>query len=133
MMLRQIVHEFQHGATSAADARALRESSARSTVRLGVVIDATSVYSATAASHIKIPAEKSLLSHLQYVRELLDRGILSYLAWCDTRDMLADALTKGSPDRNRLISSLSGIVYADHALHLWKPKILFKAMETSKS
>ena len=45
-----------------------------------MIIDAMSVYAAVTANHIKIPAEKGLLSHLQYVRELVDRGILQFLA-----------------------------------------------------
>ena len=77
MLLRQIVHEFTHGALTADAARAMREGSMHSSVQLGMVIDAMSVYSAITANHIKIPAEKSLLSHLQYVRELLDRGTIA--------------------------------------------------------
>ena len=85
-----------------------------SPVSLGVIVDAMSVYASITANHIKIPAEKGLLSHLQYVRELLDRGILKLLAWTDTRDMLADALTKGGLDRERIVIAMSGQIRLNH-------------------
>ena len=103
--------------------RDLREGTLQSPVSLGVIIDAMSVYAATTANHIKIPAEKGLLSHLQYVRELVDRGILKFLAWTDTRDMLADALTKGAVERDRIELAMSGFLRFDHAQKAWEPRI----------
>ena len=67
-----------------------------------LMIDALSVYAAITATYIKHPAEKSLLSHIQFIREMLDSGVLDALLWIDTRDMLADGLTKGSVDRAAL-------------------------------
>ena len=124
MLLRQIVHEFRHGPLSAAGARDLREGSQKSDVLLGILIDAMSVYASVTANHIKIPAEKSLLSHLQFVRELLDRGILSILGWTDTRDMLADAMTKGAVDRDRIELALDGYLRMDYEAKVWKPRII---------
>eukprot|EP00974_Lingulodinium_polyedra_P107906 10445877-Lingulodinium_polyedra.AAC.1 len=57
-------------------------------------LDAKSVLAAVAATFIKQPAEKSLLCHVQFVRELLDKRILHYLFWIDTRDMGSDGLAK---------------------------------------
>ena len=67
-----------------------------------------SVYSAITASRVKLPTEKSLLAHLQYVRKLLDKGIIQALVWVDTRDMYADGLTKGSVRRDRLRDLATG-------------------------
>ena len=53
-----------------------------------------SVFAAVTAVFVKTPAEKSLLCHVQFLRELLDRGVLAAIVWLDTRDMLADGLTK---------------------------------------
>ena len=50
---------------------------------------------------VKPPTEKSMLTHVQYLRELLDTKVLASLSWCDTRDMLADGLTKGKVDRKK--------------------------------
>ena len=76
MFLRQIVHEFMYGPLSAADGVRLREGRLQTTVHIEVAIDAMSVYAAVTASNIRAPAEKSLLSHVQFVRELLDLSLI---------------------------------------------------------
>ena len=85
-----------------------------------------SVYSAIIATRIKIPAEKSLLSHLQYVRELLDRGAIAGLCWVDTRDMIADALTKGMPDRSVIEAAIQGTIRFNHEQERWTPRLHFQ-------
>ena len=78
MLLAQLLHEIEIGACSAADARQLRETGGwRVSMILG--IDAMSVFAAVTASQLKIPAEKGLWSHVQYLRELLDTGVLNGL------------------------------------------------------
>ena len=104
MLLRQICHEFERGPLDAESARTLREGKLASNVCIQIALDAMSVFAAVTATHIKIPAEKSLLSHVQYVRELLDRSIIDCLLWFDTRDMGADGMTKGSVDRQVIVS-----------------------------
>ena len=69
-----------------------------------------SVFAAVSAVFIKTPAEKSLLCHVQFLRELLDYGVLAAIVWLDTRDMLSDGLTKGSVSRDALLSVLDGIM-----------------------
>ena len=63
-------------------------------IPIALYLDAKSVFVAVSAAFIKQPAEKSLLCHVQYIRELLDKLVLLYLFWLDTRDMGADGLTK---------------------------------------
>ena len=53
-----------------------------------------SVYAAITATFVKTPAEKSLLCHVQFIRELLNHGSLKALGWLDTRDMISDGLPK---------------------------------------
>ena len=43
--------------------------------------------------------------HALYMRQLLDRGMVTTLTWIDTRDMLADALTKGKISRDALMGA----------------------------
>eukprot|EP00973_Karenia_brevis_P039003 5385281-Karenia_brevis.AAC.1 len=62
-------------------------------LKLHVVIDALSVFSALIPPDIKPPSESSMLIQLLIVKELLLQGRI-ILHWCDTRDMIADALTK---------------------------------------
>ena len=67
------------------------------------VIDAQSVYDALNVLDVCTPQESSLKLHLIAIRNRLERGVIRALWWCDTRDMLADALTKGGIDRTQLI------------------------------
>ena len=93
----------------------------QSSVLIDVVIDALSVYAAITATHIKIPSEKSLLSHVQYVRELLDHRTVHSIYWQDTRDLVADALTKGSCPRDNLCACMNGSLGMSHEVKQWKP------------
>ena len=61
--------------------------------------DALSVHAAVSATFVIIPADNSVLCHVQYLRELLDLHVMSALYWSDARDTLADGLTNGSIDR----------------------------------
>jgi hypothetical protein len=123
MLLAQLLHEIEKGACTAIDARQLRETGAwQCPIVLG--IDAMSVFAAVSASNLKIPTEKGLWSHVQYLRELLDTGVLFALWWIDTRDMHADGLTKGSVDRDALRAIMQGFVKLMHEHKEWKPKRL---------
>ena len=46
-----------------------------------LVLEAYSVLAAVTATQVKVPADSSFLVHVQYLRELLDRGVLKEL-WC---------------------------------------------------
>ena len=88
-----------------------------------LAIDAMSVFAAITATYVKAPAEKSLLSHVQFVRELLDQGVLRGIEWWDTRDMTADGLTKGSVDRAILMSLMHGLLKISHDNKAWSSKL----------
>ena len=51
------------------------------------------MFAAASAVFVKTPAEKSLQCHVQFLRELLDHGVLAAIVWLDTRDMCSDGLT----------------------------------------
>ena len=108
MLLALSLYELISGAQSAAEAKNLRETGGWN-VKLSLYVEAMSVYAAATATFIKIPAEKSLLSHIQYIKELLGTKDLEALVWLDTRDMVADGLTKGSVDRDALHAYMNGI------------------------
>jgi len=79
-------------------------------IDLETVIDARGVYTALRVLDTKIPSEGSLLLVLLQLKESLRRGSMRKLWWCDTIDMLADGLTKGSISREALIQvSKTGI------------------------
>ena len=119
MLLALSLHEFSKGPQSTFSARQLREFGGWD-VKLGLYVDAMSVYAAVTATFIKIPAEKSLLSHVQYLRELLDTKVLEALIWIDTRDMVADGLTKGAVERAAIHACMNGKWDVIHEAKVWK-------------
>ena len=82
------LHEAVHNGTAA--------------VPLHLVGDAHAVFSAVTASEVKQPNERSLLYAVRALRDRLDAGSVARLHRCDTRDMLADCLTKGSISRTAI-------------------------------
>ena len=93
---------------------------------MALYIDALSVHVAATATFVKIPAENGALCHLLYLRELLEHGVLFAFIWSDTRDMLADGLTKGTVDRAALHQVMNGDVIVTKEMKLWRPKRLLQ-------
>ena len=79
--------------------------------------DSYSIFSYLAAAHLKLPAEKGTFYHLAYLRERLVSSLISSYTWVDTRDMVADGLTKGRSDRTALIHMMHGHYDLDHVCH----------------
>ena len=53
---------------------------------------------------------------------MLNSLVLKGLAWLDTRDMLADGLTKGSIDRDSLHAAMSGNIEMKHEIKIYEAK-----------
>jgi len=121
VLIGLIMHEIQVGPVSATEARSLRLHGGYA-VKLVLYVDAMSVYAAVTATNIKAPAEKSLLSHVQFLREMLEHKLLAALVWLDTRDMLADGLTKGTVERDVLQAAMAGLLHLRHENKVWIPK-----------
>jgi hypothetical protein len=120
IVLAQTLHEMYTGNTSAYGSRHLRENGGYK-IPMVLYIDALSVFAAATAVFIKIPADQSVLCHLHYLREMLEYDVLRLLVWVDTRDMLADGLTKGSVDRTVLRDAMDGTVMLTHECKAWRP------------
>ena len=112
------LHEVAHGPLRADEARKIREEGGLK-VSADALIDAKSVFDAVTASPLKAPTEKNLANHLFWVREWLEIGILDQLRWCDTRDMVADGLTKGAVEHKALFEVLRGEWHCEHDAMLW--------------
>ena len=123
LLLAQQLHEFEVGPCTASVARELRETGGWK-VEMVLAIDALSVYAGVTATAVKIPAEKALWAHVQYLRELLDTGVIKFLVWIDTRDMVSDGLTKGKVDRSALQAVMGGRLTLSHLPKAWKPKMI---------
>ena len=70
-----------------------------------MVTDARSVFDSLAAADVGTLQEGSLVLHLLSLRDRLMSQTLKRAWWTDTRDMLADGLTKGSVSRQQLVDS----------------------------
>ena len=81
-----------------------RHSSCHRLIEHDAGIDARAVFGGVTAIQPRTPAEKPLFLHSLAVREHLESGHVNRLWWFDTRAMLADGLTKGSVDREALVS-----------------------------
>merc|ERR1712217_402794 len=101
------LEELSFGVLSADQLRELWESGGlRITVTL--TTDAESVFKSLSSKDLKTPTEKTLLGHVAWLRQLLDRGLIWEVQWGDTRDMTADEHTKGSIDRALLLAVMDG-------------------------
>ena len=123
LLLSQMLHEVLEGPMTAVEARNQRIAG-RFSVPMVLYVDAMSVFAAVTATFIKTPAEKSLLCHVQFLRELLDSGVLTALVWLDTRDMCSDGLTKGAVARDALMKIMDGSFIMNHECKVWMPKVL---------
>ena len=91
-------------------------------IPMALYVDAKSIFAAITATFIKVPADKSLLIHVQYMREQLDLRVLQAIVWVDTRDMGSDGLTKGAVSRELLHQHMAGQVSLLHPLELWSAR-----------
>ena len=66
-------------------------------------IDAKSVFDAVCAEITKC-SDKALVLHTKALRDYIVSGKLRKFHWIDTRDMVADALNKGTIDRSAVRS-----------------------------
>ena len=129
ILIALMLHEINTGPVSKSDARILRDRGGYS-IPLSIQVDAMSVFAAITATFVKAPAEKSLLSHVQYMREILDSKVLAAILWVDTRDMYSDGMTKGSVERELIQIAMSGKQTFRHSetTKIWSAK-MFKAPE----
>ena len=108
-------HQIVHGTEETIEQLLLRLGAGTLSPPIELVGDARSVLDAVAASDACDPAEASLKLHLLSVRARLEAGLIRKLWWCDTRDMVADALSKGGIDRTVILLAMDkGKVHIQH-------------------
>ena len=101
------LYEMQHGPASASTARQLRETGGYA-FNSELVVDGMSVFSALLMDPVKPLSENSLAGHLWWLADQLRTKQLSYLVWCDTRDMRADPMTTGTIGRDLILEVMQG-------------------------
>ena len=83
---------------------------------IDMVVDARAVFDSVKAMDICTPTECSLKLHLIAVRDWLYQKRIRFMFWCDTRDMIADAMTKGGVVRELIETAMNkGIMLTKHA------------------
>ena len=102
------LEELKHGVMDPSSARAKMETGVGSTIEKCLVTDSMSLFTAIAASVVRVPTEKNLAVQLFWLRQCLDLQLITKLKWSDTRDMTADAHTKGSIPRDALLALMNG-------------------------
>ena len=125
------LHEVQTGPLTSDEARSLREHGGFS-MESELVVDAMNLYHALTAISPKPPAEKTLYSHLAWLRDLMCRHIPNVVTWCDTRDMIADALTKGKVSRDALLEAMKGMYSQVHEAKRYRKPVPTASSSSSK-
>ncbi len=92
-----------------------------------------SIWSAIAAIHVRTPAEKSLLGHLQFLKELIMRRVVHTLRWIDTRMMHADGLTKGAVSRDDLHRIVDGMLQYAYEFKDYTPHVAATLSNSAES
>ena len=101
-LVRILFHQILHGTDQESFDMARAQDEGKLRPHIKAATDAKAVFDSVAAPDICDPAESSLKLHLLALRDFVTHGIIESLFWTDTRDMLADGLTKGSVDRAAL-------------------------------
>jgi hypothetical protein len=101
------LQEVKYGPLGPRQALKLREEGGLAFTTM-LCVDAKSVFVAVTSLVKRQPQEKSLSLHVFWLRELILNKVLRFIAWYDTRDMSADAHTKGSIDRSSILSLMNG-------------------------
>ena len=103
-------NEIMHGSQTALTLSRW-QSAGKFAIPLELMIDARSVFDSVCAEIIKTPADRALLIHAKALREYLESKQLKGLRWIDTRDMVSDALNKGSVDRIAIVKFFTSGVW----------------------
>ena len=112
--------ELKYGILSAEELKGYRENGG---IRLKIIltIDTESVFKSLTSRDLKTPAEKTLMGHVVWLRELLKLGFIQKVQSCDARDMSADGHTKGSIERQGLVDLMQGIHEFPHEVKDYIP------------
>ena len=116
LLIRGMFAELIDGPMTAA-IMAQRTDTGNLSVELEIATDNRGLFNGATATEVKIPSEPHLLYLLKALRDRLDSHAINALWWFDTRDMICDAMTKGTLPREPL-------------LRLWRTAMLTMGGET---
>ena len=73
-----------------------------------------------------------MAGHLWWLKDQLRTKQLEDMLWCDTRDMRADPLTKGSVDRELILGVMRGEISYAHDVVRFSEEIAKKGVPSSE-
>ena len=89
--------------------------------RIQLITDCKSLFDSLRCEEIAIPTEQSLIMILLQIKEGMRTGTIASIVWADTRDLIADGLTKGSIARADLLAfSMTSLWLLKHTFELFK-------------
>ena len=106
ILIQIAFHQILYGCDDSPTTMARMLEEGRLQPPLDCVCDARAVFDSIAASDVCDPAECSLKLHLLSIRDKILVGIIKRFFWADTRDMIADCLTKGGVGRRIMSRAL---------------------------
>ena len=121
ILLQGFMMEVKYGCMPSQEIRDLQISGCRD-IPLHTLIDAHSAFTAVIAEEIYCPSERQLLYTLKSLRDHLDARRLDCLHRIDTRDMLADCLTKGGVSRVEILKTMRTAMWRtaiEEQNHVW--------------
>eukprot|EP00959_Pyramimonas_sp_CCMP1952_P203887 4263970-Pyramimonas_sp.AAC.1 len=68
-------------------------------MKVTLTIDAEYVLNSLSSKYLHKTTGCTLSGHINWIRMMVERGIVHMIQWCDTHDMTADGHIKGSIDR----------------------------------
>ena len=112
LLVQFLLHQLFVGTSQSYAQLARAQESGQLKPPVRAATDARAVFDSVKAPDVCEPQECSLKLHLLALRDKVHRGTIESLFWSDTRDMLADGLTKGSVNRTALQT------VAEHGKHV---------------
>ena len=87
---------------------------------LQLVTDCRSLFDSLRCEETAIPTEQSLIMLLLQIKESMRTGTIKSIVWADTRDLIADGLTKGSIARLALLNvSMTSLWKLKHTFEIF--------------
>ena len=116
LLLQLMLHQCYCGTDESAEELLIKQDYGKLYPPIDIFVDAKSVTEAISAKEVCTPSEQSLKVHLITIRDRLLRGLLRTISWTDTRDMVADALTKGTIERTMIEDVMKGGLKIQHKM-----------------
>ena len=101
------VAELKHGVCSPEKLKSLRENGGLA-LEVNLTVDNAEVFETSSNQELITPAEKTLLGHVMWIKELLKIGLLKSIRHCNAKDMIANGHINGVNSRVPILEAMHG-------------------------